>query len=443
MKTGAILIGVVAIAVAVPAVPTRKESLVPSAATISARQHIGCEEVGKDHKCSYYKDDAKIEVRSEDYHDAPVYSPTHAEYKPSTYAPPGYTSAYPEYKSSSEAYDRPKRTSANPAYRSTPISKTYDLPKSSSTPPEYKWTPSSYAPPKYTLMHSEYKPTTKYPVYKPTHELYSAPTPSHGRRGKHDPYELPIDTPPSPPEYRSTPSKPTHYGSPAYSPPSLLAYKLATFAYTLPSPSQRIPAPSSVPYEKSSSSKVPHGDGPEESRGGQLEGLHGGRPQRAYGAKLAKSTSSPFCNFVESECVDCNEQPDSCDTCDFMFKCGKKKQCSYHGFRETMTLCKEIGEVCQWPSWSEDEYDAPGEGSEKSHGGNKKPQGGSTDHSKVSDDEYVPTPFHGPHSPKGSEKSPVPKPVEYPVQGPENGTEYPHGHVSPLYAPGGKKVKST
>jgi hypothetical protein len=84
-----------------------------------------------------------------------------------------------------------------------------------------------------------------------------------------------------------------------------------------------------------------------------------------------------MCNFFKSECIDCVEHPDECtvgsaslaftyrnstdvylQTCNFMFRCGEKRQCQYHGFRETMTMCHEEGEECDWPwEYSDDESD--------------------------------------------------------------------------------------
>jgi hypothetical protein len=177
-----------------------------------------------------------------------------------------------------------------------------------------------------------------------------------------------------------------------------------------------------------------------------------------------------------------------------MFKCGEKKQCTYHGFRETMTLCKEIGEQCPWPSWSEDEYEAPEDKSETPQGGKpenphggkpEEPHGGKPeephdskpDHSKVPEDEskkpedeYAPVSPHNPHGPKNGTEYPEggehphgpeggenphgpegvenpygPKPDDYPHQGPKNGTDFPHGHGpdSYTYGPDGKKDKSS
>ncbi|KAH7072333.1 hypothetical protein FB567DRAFT_554011 [Paraphoma chrysanthemicola] len=432
MKTGAILTGVVAITTAVPAVTTRKESSVPSAAIISARQHIGCEDVGTDHKCSYYKDDAKIEDRSGVYHDARVYSPTHAEYKPSTYTLPAYTSAFLEYKSSPEAYDRPKRTSADPAYRSTPTSRAYDLTKFSSAPPEYKWTPILYLPPHHTSMHSKYKPTMAYPIHKPIHEMHSVPTPSYGRRGNRDPCELPICPPSSPPEYRSTLSKPTHYDSPAFAPPSPVAYKSTTSTYPPPFPSRHDHTPSSAPYETMSPSKVSHGNKPEASYGDKPKARHGGRPQRTYGARWTMSTSSPFCDFVESECVDCSKQPDSCD----------KKQCTYRGLCDVTTLCKEIGEACQCPSWFEGETMFLRRVPRNPMVATRSRRAVRLDISRSLMTSMYRLLFHGPHGAKSSEQPPAPKPSEDLVQGPKNGAEYPHGPGSPSHAPDGKMVKS-
>jgi hypothetical protein len=48
-----------------------------------------------------------------------------------------------------------------------------------------------------------------------------------------------------------------------------------------------------------------------------------------------------------------------------MFLCGEKKQCTYLGFRETVTMCKETGAECAWDEYDhrydihEDEFEHP------------------------------------------------------------------------------------
>jgi hypothetical protein len=87
-------------------------------------------------------------------------------------------------------------------------------------------------------------------------------------------------------------------------------------------------------------------------------------------------------------------------SCNFIFKCGEKQQCSFFGFRDTMTMCRERGELCAFPYSNDDDDD---------------------------DDDEKPKPAYTP-APKPS-STPVPKP-EYTSA--SNGTNYPHG-------PDGKK----
>jgi hypothetical protein len=82
-----------------------------------------------------------------------------------------------------------------------------------------------------------------------------------------------------------------------------------------------------------------------------------------------------------------------------MFKCGEKQQCSFFGFRDTMTMCRERGELCAFP-YSNDDDD---EKSKPAYTPAPKPSS---------------TPFPKP------EYTSVPKPVYTPAS---NGTNYPHG----------------
>lgn len=87
-----------------------------------------------------------------------------------------------------------------------------------------------------------------------------------------------------------------------------------------------------------------------------------------------------------------------------MYVCGVKKQCSYYGFPETVTTCKEIGEECPWPygdeSDNEDDCDCDelehkhehehGHGGKPEHNegehNEEKPHGGKHEHPKGSDE---------------------------------------------------------
>jgi hypothetical protein len=115
-------------------------------------------------------------------------------------------------------------------------------------------------------------------------------------------------------------------------------------------------------------------------------------------------------------------------SCNFIFKCGEKKQCSYYGFRDMMTMCKETGELCAWPYSDDEESGADDENDYEAPKDAEKPKPAYTPAHKP---KYTPDPK--------PEYTPAPKPVYTPVPPmPEpwlpapNSTEYPHG-------PDGKK----
>jgi hypothetical protein len=100
-----------------------------------------------------------------------------------------------------------------------------------------------------------------------------------------------------------------------------------------------------------------------------------------------------------------------------MFLCGEKKQCTFHGFRDTMTMCKETGEECSWDE-HDHEYDVPEQEYEHPHG--EKPE---LLHGEKPDGEK-PT-----STPAAYGEKPTPKPAPYGEK-----PEYP-SHHEPEYEP--------
>jgi hypothetical protein len=177
-----------------------------------------------------------------------------------------------------------------------------------------------------------------------------------------------------------------------------------------------------------------------------------------------------------------NELTFHLQTCNFMFKCGEKKQCNYYGFRETMTMCHERGEECSWPFFDEngDEYDVPENEHEHPYGG--KPQqphgnGGKPEQPHGGKPENPYGKPEQPHNNGGKPDSPYGKPEQplggkpetpYGPVGPEhpqeeqphgpnsgeqpygpkggeqphghNGTQHPHSPYGSPYGPNGQKI---
>jgi hypothetical protein len=129
-----------------------------------------------------------------------------------------------------------------------------------------------------STSHSVYKSSVYVPPrYKSTSLEYSQTT-TYGRRGDYHP-----------PQHKTTPAEYNDY------PPYWAPYPTVYPTYT-PAPYSPLEHTSSYSLHTSTSTSKYHG-----------------KAQSTYTSPTPKPTSPPVCNYVDSECIDCNEYPDECN----------------------------------------------------------------------------------------------------------------------------------
>jgi hypothetical protein len=128
-----------------------------------------------------------------------------------------------------------------------------------------------------------------------------------------------------------------------------------------------------------------------------------------------------------------------------MFLCGEKKQYTFYGFRDTITMCEETGEECSWGEYDSegDEYYVPEDEHEHEHPHGEKPE-------YPYGDEHE-SPYGGkPEQPYGNDGKPQHPQGDHPW-GPEaqeygqkpNNTEYPEAPHGPWGSNSNKRDNST